>query len=826
MGERRSFLRPVVTLLVLTAVPSALIGAGASRADASTCGSLNRATGALAAGGELTNTAFVSAGESWAVGNAGSAENANRTLTERFDGSGWSVVPSPNQVTGNNSLNGVSMIPGAGWAVGYSQAGTYQPLALQWDGAQWSLAPPAALTGNALFTSVDTLADGSAWAVGYQTAAGGTRQTLIEQASGGTWTPVPSPNDGTATTDNSLTAVGGTQATGLWAVGWRESPGGLQPLVLRYDTAQPSPTWVSVTGAGGVPAPGQIDTVLTGVDVVSASDVWAVGYYFDGSVDHPLALHWDGTSWSNSPIPGAGLLRKVKAIAPDNVWATGTYYNASAQHDQSLVVHFDGTAWTTVVSADAPDADDEIIGLAADPAGSAITLVGRQGSKPLIERATCATGPVSLPARAEAPVPPVPAAPGIGPAPTPPPPTPPATTPIPVTITDQAPAAGISGPVDWTFSAAVADFNGDGWPDIFIARHWHPANLWLNNQDGTFSQADATYFSQITDRHDCQAADFNQDGLKDIFCSVGADRGSTVKSNALYIQQPDGTFVDQAYQWNVADVTSRGRYGTVLDANHDGYPDIFYGAESQRPDGLPSINRLYLNTGNGSFIDSPAMGLDLNIGSQCAHTVDYDSNGWPDLLACGGTSLHLFRNDQGHGFTDVSSTLGTPVKAVDAAMADVNHDSLPDLITLTGTRVAERLQRANGTFTAPKPKLTVKSGKTLAVGDVNGDNNPDIYVVCGRTGADNATDSLLLGSATGDFTPMAVIPGTTVGGGNRVYPFDYTPDGLTSFLVLNGQTPNRGPTQLLTPQPSSLGTMTRTGSLQSGTARQGALPHP
>jgi hypothetical protein len=49
-----------------------------------------------------------------------------------------------------------------------------------------------------------------------------------------------------------------------------------------------------------------------------------------------------------------------------------------------------------------------------------------------------------------------------------------------VTITDQAAAAGIAGPVDWTFSAVVADFNGDGWPDLFVARHWHPANLWLN----------------------------------------------------------------------------------------------------------------------------------------------------------------------------------------------------------------------------------------------------------------------------------------------------------------------------------------------------------
>src|SRR5262249_45891089 len=148
---------------------------------------------------------------------------------------------------------------------------------------------------------------------------------------------------------NSLTAVGGTQATGLWAVGWRESPSGLKPLVLRYDTTQPSPAWASVSGAGGVPAPGVVGTGLTGGAVPSASDVWGVGYSFDGSADRPLALHWDGSSWSNSPISGAGLLRKVAAAGPGNVWAAGTYYNASLQRYQTLVVHFNGTAWTTVV---------------------------------------------------------------------------------------------------------------------------------------------------------------------------------------------------------------------------------------------------------------------------------------------------------------------------------------------------------------------------------------------------------------------------------------------------------------------------------------------
>jgi len=365
---------------------------------------LTRVTGPSVSGGELTDAAFVSATEWWAVGNVGAATKANQTLIERFNGSAWSVVASPNQGTANNALNSVSMIPGAGWAVGYyqagnAQAGPYQPLALHWDGTQWSLASPAALTGNSVLTGVDTLADGSAWAVGFQVAADGTRSTLIEQESGGTWTQVAGPNVA-GSTDNSLMAISGTQATGLWAVGYWLSPTGLKPLILRYDTTKPSPSWVMVSG---VPAPGAIDTVLTAVDVQSASDVWAVGYGNDGSADRPLALHWDGSTWTSSSVPGAGLLREVREVGPGNVWAAGAYYNPSLLRYQTLVVHFDGTGWTTAVSADSAAASDEIIGMETNPAGSMITVVGRQGSKPLTEMTTCGTGPVSLATRTAAP---------------------------------------------------------------------------------------------------------------------------------------------------------------------------------------------------------------------------------------------------------------------------------------------------------------------------------------------------------------------------------------------------------------------------------------
>jgi hypothetical protein len=748
-------------------------------------------------GGELTDVAFLSADEWWAVGDVGAALHANRTLIVRFNGSAWSPVASPNQGTANNGLNGVSMISGAGWAVGYYQAGGYQPLALHWNGAQWSLSLPAAFPSDSLFTGVDTLADGSAWAVGFQTTNSGTRSTLIEHASGGTWTQIASPNVA-GSTDNSLMAISGTQATGLWAVGYWLSPTGLRPLMLRYNTTKPSPSWVMV---GGVPAPGAIDTVLTAVAVRTASDVWAVGYYNDGSADRPLALHWNGRTWTSSPVPGTGMLRKVKAISAGNVWAVGSYYNASEQRYQTLVVHFDGTAWSTVVSADSGSSDDQLVGLAASSAGSMITVVGRLGPNPLIEQASCPSGPVSLPARTAAPVPPVPTAPGVGPAPNPPPGTPPPKTPVPVTITDQAAAAGISGTPDWSFSAAVADFTGDGWPDLFISHHWHPGNLFLNNQNGTFGLADASFFSSILDRHDCQAADFNQDGRMDMFCSVGADRGTALKCNGLFLQQADGTFVNVAYQWNIGDSTGRGRHCAVLDANNDGYPDIFYGTDPVRPDGLPSINRFFLNTGKGSFIDSPAMGLDLNIGALSARTVDYDGDGWPDLLICGYTGgLRLFKNNQGHGFTDVSSILGPKVNAMDAVMVDVNHDNRLDLIVLTKTAVTLSLQNADGTFAPPKTILTVEGGVALAVGDVNGDHNPDILVVCGTSGNTHAPDFLLIGDAAGGFTTMS-IPQITAGSGEAAFPVDYNRSGLTSFLVLNGPAPIMGPVQLLTPAP-------------------------
>jgi hypothetical protein len=85
-------------------------GTGSAHAAVATCGSLSRVK-APGSGGELTDAAFVSADEWWAVGNVGAALHANRTLIARFDGSAWSAVSAPNQGALNNGLNGPARLP-------------------------------------------------------------------------------------------------------------------------------------------------------------------------------------------------------------------------------------------------------------------------------------------------------------------------------------------------------------------------------------------------------------------------------------------------------------------------------------------------------------------------------------------------------------------------------------------------------------------------------------------------------------------------------------------------------------------------------------------
>jgi hypothetical protein len=88
------------------------------------------------------------------------------------------------------------------------------------------------------------------------------------------------------------------------------------------------------------------DSTLNGVAAVASNDVWAVGSYSDasGTVQLPLALHWNGTDWSRVAVPGEGVLWSVSAVSSREVWAVGNF------GPQSLALGWYGESWTRVPS--------------------------------------------------------------------------------------------------------------------------------------------------------------------------------------------------------------------------------------------------------------------------------------------------------------------------------------------------------------------------------------------------------------------------------------------------------------------------------------------
>ena len=109
----------------------------------------------------------LAANDVWAVGYV-TLSGVSATLTEHWDGSAWTIVPSPNVAGESNFLNAVAAT-GAGdvWAVGYHQPGSQTRTLIQhWDGGVWTIvASPSPSTSDRLF-SVAAISPAEAWASG------------------------------------------------------------------------------------------------------------------------------------------------------------------------------------------------------------------------------------------------------------------------------------------------------------------------------------------------------------------------------------------------------------------------------------------------------------------------------------------------------------------------------------------------------------------------------------------------------------------------------------------------------------------------------------
>jgi hypothetical protein len=745
--------------------------------------------------------AFAVLGEDdiWAVGSSRPDKGVVETGAEHWDGSAWTIASTPNPGAGENSYNGVAGVSSNDvWAVGYEQptkksSSAFRNFASHWDGVSWSsVFPPNASDESNSLAGVTALSSHNLWAVGYYFSdVGSARMTLAEHYNGKKWKIVPTPNPGGAF-DSSLVGVSAVSAKDVWAAGYYNAGVEYRGLLEHWDGT----SWTAVPAAK---PPGAVEYVFTAISAASRRDVWAVGYQVVGTTHQGLVEHYDGTSWS--VIPSADgkdgfvtVLRGVDGTFAD-AWAVGFQYDASEVQYRSYSEHWDGTSWTTVPMAiEGAPTKSEAYSVASVQGANQVWAGSRTSDLELY----CSA--LRQPPRAPPPSPgrravgggntPVLGIPGVVTAS--PGPTRPA---VAVVAEDVAEQAGIAQ-VSRTHGAVVADFNNDTCPDIFMGLHnVHPAKLYINDCNGHFGEIDQNLFVH-RDRHGCTAADVNLDGLLDLFCNTGSDRGTEAKKNELWIQRPDHTFVYRAPQYGVMEPLDRGRLSTFIDINNDGYPDLFTTNFRDRADGMPSPNRVFINEGGTGYRMAPEYDLERNISGGSISVGDYDNDGYQDLLLDTQAGVKVFRNDQGNDFQDVTAAVGMAHGAQFDVFGDFNGDGKLDIAETNPHAVLIYLQ-AGGVFSKAF-SVPVDSGLALATGDVNDDGALDIYVQEGETDQlTNAPDVVLLNDGDGkSFTEMDV-PSTTKGVADAVTAIDYDDNGLTDFIVQNGGSDKEGPIQLI-----------------------------
>ena len=290
------------------------------------------------------------------------------------------------------------------------------------------------------------------------------------------------------------------------------------------------------------------------------------------------------------------------------------------------------------------------------------------------------------------------------------------------TFTDVTKSSGLSSFASSSQAAVWVDINNDGLLDLFVGNESSPAQLFLNLGDGKFKDIshsagiDRTAFSKgVT------AADYDNDGWPDLFVS------NLTGPNFLYHNNHDNTFTEVAESAGVMGPV-RGFPTWFFDYDNDGWQDLFVASyffsvdETARTYLGLSHNattlKLYRNLGNGKFRDVTAeVALDKVFMPMGANFGDIDNDGFLDMYLGTGSPTYgslgpnvLFRNQGGKSFVDVTTATATGDwhKGHGVAFADLTNRGVEDIIEEMGgatpgdahaMRVFENPGNSNGWIT-------------------------------------------------------------------------------------------------------------------------------
>jgi hypothetical protein len=337
---------------------------------------------------ELLGVSCGSASTCMAVGFDATRSGGAKTLAESWNGTAWTIVPSPNK-NSQNLLRAVSCISASACtAVGYSYGAHSEPKTLveSWNGTAWTIVPspnPAPGLGEDYLEGVSctspTACTAAGWIYTYPATGSSKVRTLTESWNGTAWSHVSSPNPGPAKGPDYLNAVSCASASACTAVG-------------NDGNGQLIESWNGTTWSVAPRPSGGSDTgILYGVSCTSATACTAAGNQeTTGNVQQTLIESWDGTDWSIVPSPNEGTtgnsLSGVSCTTATDCVAVG--FEASS----TLIESWDGTSWSITPSPNSGSSSNSLGGVSCTSPTTCIAAgfygVGSQGSKTLIESGT------------------------------------------------------------------------------------------------------------------------------------------------------------------------------------------------------------------------------------------------------------------------------------------------------------------------------------------------------------------------------------------------------------------------------------------------------
>jgi len=320
----------------------------------------------------------------------------------------------------------------------------------------------------------------------------------------------------------------------------------------------------------------------------------------------------------------------------------------------------------------------------------------------------------------------------------------------------------------------VADFDGDGWQDIYFVNGRDLYNRGISARNALYHNNGNGTFTDVTDKAGvpgtayglgCVWGDYDNNGFPDLYVTQFG-------KNVLYHNNGDGTFTDMTEKAGVAGVASGTQFhggATFFDYDRDGKLDLYVGGYVTLTDdsprycdfvdvrtncppsvykGSPAI--LYHNNADGTFTDvTTAAGIYQPDGKNLSvAAVDYDDDGWPDLfVANDGVNAYLYHNEHNGTFTEVGllagialTGRGKTMAAMCMSLGDYDNDGKFDLYISDFQKSSDHIWHndGKGMFVEVSDELgiTLPTYNVLSFGggffDYDNDGRLDLFIANGH----------------------------------------------------------------------------------------------